>query len=322
MRRVLILGGTGWLGRSIAQAAMQCGADVTCLARGESGAVPKSARLVRADRTQPDAYDDLAGDWDAVIEVSRDPEQVESALQSLSSRAEHWTFVSTVSVYERNDEPDADERARVIEPTDMADYAHAKVAAERASRRHRGERLLIPRPGLIVGPGDPTDRFGYWPARLHRGGRVLTPTLADRWVQAIDVDDLARWVVHAGLEGTTGTMNAVGTSVAFDEFMKLTADVAGFTEGFEQRDDEWLTDHEINYWAGPRSLPLWIPANDAGFLQRNNARYRAAGGTLRPLRDTIARTLNDELARGRDRPRTAGLNAHDEALALSSDAQR
>ncbi|QAV71063.1 NAD-dependent epimerase/dehydratase family protein [Salinibacterium sp. UTAS2018] len=319
MRRVLVLGGTGWLGRAIAQAAVQGGADVTCLARGESGTVPEGAHLIRADRTHPGAYDEVTGDWDAVIEVSRDPEQVESALQALSSRAGHWTFVSTVSVYELNDQPDADESAAVVEPVDLDDYAHAKVAAERASTRHRGERVLIARPGLIVGPGDPTDRFGYWPARLHRGGEVLAPTFAGRWVQVIDVDDLAAWIVHAGRAGITGTINAVGDALPLEEFLELTAGIAGFTEGFEQRDDEWLTGHEISYWAGPRSLPLWIPATDAGFLQRNNARYRAAGGTLRPFRETITRTLNDELARGRDRPRTSGLNAHDEALVLNAD---
>lgn len=318
MRRVLILGGTGWLGRAIAHVARQSGADVTCLARGESGAAPEGAHLIRADRTQPGAYDDVRGHWDAVIELSRDPAQVESALQSLAAQATHWTFVSTVSVYEHNDEPGADESADIVEPVDMDDYAQAKVAAERASARHRGERLLIARPGLIVGPGDPTDRFGYWPARLHRGGNVLTPTFTDRFVQAIDVDDLAAWIVQAGLAGTTGTINAVGDALPLEEFLERTADVAEFAGSFEQRDDAWLTEHDIRYWAGPRSLPLWIPAIDAGFAQRNNARYRASGGKLRPLRETITRTLDDELSRGRDRPRASGLGADEEARALAS----
>ncbi|MBH0130874.1 NAD-dependent epimerase/dehydratase family protein [Salinibacterium sp. NK8237] len=320
MRRVLILGGTGWLGRAIAQAAMQGGADVTCLARGESGSAVEGAHLIRADRTQPGAYDELTGDWDAVIEVSRDPGQVESALQALSSRAEHWTFVSTVSVYERNDVPGADESTETVDPVDMDDYAQAKVSAERASARHRGEGLLVARPGLIVGPGDPTDRFGYWPARLHRGGRVLAPTFADRSVQVIDVDDLAAWIVQAGLARTAGVINAVGNALPFEEFLELTADVAAFAGSFEQRDDAWLAEHDIRYWAGPRSLPLWIPAIDAGFAQRNNARYRASGGKLRPLRETITRTLDDELSRGRDRPRASGLGADEEARALASGA--
>ncbi|WP_339620823.1 NAD-dependent epimerase/dehydratase family protein [uncultured Salinibacterium sp.] len=320
MRRVLILGGTGWLGRAIAQTALRRGDEVTCLARGETGSAPEGAHLIRADRTQPGAYDEVAGDWDAVIDLSRDPAQVESALQSLAAHAAHWTFVSTVSVYERNDEPDADEHARVVDPVDLDDYAHAKVAAELASARHRGERLLIARPGLIVGPGDPTDRFGYWPARLHRGGTVLTPSVTGRYVQVIDVDDLAEWIVHAGLEGTTGTINAVGDTVTFENFLKLTAAIAGFTGDLNERDDAWLTDRDINYWAGPRSLPLWIPLSDAGFMQRSNQRYRAAGGELRPLHETTARTLDDELSRGRGRPRKAGLSTDDEATALASDA--
>ncbi|QYH34571.1 NAD-dependent epimerase/dehydratase family protein [Salinibacterium sp. M195] len=319
MRRVLILGGTGWLGRAIAQAALRSGAHVTCLARGKSGTVPAGAQLVPADRTQPSAYDEVLDHWDDVIEISRDPEQVESALQALGTHAAHWTFVSTVSVYERNDEPGADEQAQVVEPIDMDDYAQAKVAAEKASARRIGDRLLIARPGLIVGPGDPTDRFGYWPARLHRGGPVLTPTFAGRSVQVMDVDDLAEWITRAGQSGTTGMINAVGNVVPFEEFLELTAEVAEFTGDFEQRDDAWLAYHEIHYWAGPRSLPLWIPMSDSGFAQRSNERYRAAGGQLRALRETIARTLDDELSRGRDRDRVSGLSVEDEALALQAD---
>ena len=317
MRRVLILGGTGWLGHAIAEAALRSGANVTCLARGESGTVPKGAHLVRADRTQPGAYNGVRGDWDDVIEISSDPEQVESALHALANHAAHWTFVSTVSVYERNDEPDADEMASLLTPVDLSDYGQAKVAAEHSSAQHLREKLLIARPGLIVGPGDTTDRFGYWPARLHRGGRVLTPILADRFVQAIDVDDLAEWIVNAGRAGTTGTINAVGNSLPLSDFLELTAAVSEFTGDVEERDDAWLAAQKIQHWAGPRSLPRWIPVSDAGFAQRNNDRFHASGGKLRPIEETITRALNDEISRGRDRPRQAGLDPEDEAQVLA-----
>ncbi|MBH0054995.1 NAD-dependent epimerase/dehydratase family protein [Salinibacterium sp. SWN139] len=319
MRHILILGGTGWLGRAIAQAALRGGASVTCLARGESGTVPAGAALVRADRTQPGAYDGVRRDWDDVIEISRDPAQVESALQALAQHAAHWTFVSTVSVYERNDEPGADEAAALVAPVDLADYGQAKVTAELASARHIGEKLLIARPGLIVGPGDPSDRFGYWPARLMRGGHVLTPTLADRFVQGIDVADLAEWIVRAGLAGATGAINAVGDSHPLAEFLRLTAETTEFNGHLDEREDAWLLARDVDYWAGPRSLPLWIPASDSGFLRRNNDRYRAAGGTLRPLRDTIRRVTDDEIARGIDRARRSGLTPADEAHALADD---
>ena len=133
-----------------------------CLARGSAGSAPPGVRLVRADRTQPSAYDEVTGPWDEVIELSYAPELVTGALRALSHDAAHWTLVSSVSVYARNDEPDADESADLVDPRDLSQYANAKVAAERATVDAIGDRLFIARQGLIVGPGDPSDRFGYW----------------------------------------------------------------------------------------------------------------------------------------------------------------
>ncbi|WP_149204131.1 NAD-dependent epimerase/dehydratase family protein [Actinotalea subterranea] len=316
MRRVLVLGGTAWLGREIARTAVARGADVVCLARGESGPAPAGARLVKADRADPGAYDALEGDWDEVVELSYDPVLVASALDALADRARHWTLISSVSVYRRNDEPGADEAADVVEPTDLTEYAQAKVAAERATTARLGERALVVRPGLIVGPGDPTDRFGYWLARLHRGGRVLTPTTAGRHVQVIDVADLAAWVVDAGEAGRTGVVNAVGESHALGDFLDQTSALIGFTGQLVTADDAWLLDHGVRYWAGPRSLPLWLPSDDAGFARRSNAAYLAAGGAVRPLPETLARVLAYEVAQGVRRTRRSGLTPHEEAELL------
>ena len=316
MRRVLVLGGTAWLGREIARTAVARGADVVCLARGESGPAPAGARLVKADRAEPGAYDALEGDWDEVVELSYDPDLVASALGALADRARHWTLISSVSVYRRNDEPGADEAADVVEPTDLTDYAQAKVAAERATTARLGERALVVRPGLIVGPGDPTDRFGYWLARLHRGGRVLTPTTAGRHVQVIDVADLAAWVVDAGEAGRTGVVNAVGESHALGDFLDQTSALIGFTGQLVTADDAWLLEHDVRYWAGPRSLPLWLPADDAGFARRSNAAYLGAGGIVRPLPETLARVLAYEVAQGVRRTRRSGLTPHEEAELL------
>ena len=312
MRRVLVLGGTGWLGGAVVRAALAEDAEVVCLARGESGAVPEGARLVAADRRAADAYHGVAGPWDEVIEVAYQPDLVGPALDALAARASHWTLVSTISVYLRNDEPGADESAELVEPDDLTAYPDAKVAAERATTAAVGDRLLIVRPGLIAGPGDPSDRFGYWPARLHRGGRVLVPPTTGRYVQVIDVDDLAGFIVAAGREGATGVVNAVGEPVPLASFLAEAVELAGFTGELATADDDWLLEHDVNYWAGPRSLPLWIPAEDAALLQRSNAAYRAAGGIVRPLQETIARSLADELARGVTRARRSGLSAEDE----------
>ena len=327
MRQVLVLGGTAWLGRRIAASAAAGGAQVVCLARGTSGEPPEGVTLVRADRTEPGAYDAVATqDWDEVIEISYEPQLVASALASLGPLARHWTLVSSVSVYRRDDEVDADESAELVEvptDTDDLDYAQAKAAAERASTQHLHGRLLVVRPGLVAGPGDPSDRFGYWMARLARGGRALTPTLAGRRVQVIDVDDLAGFVVAAGLEQRTGVVNAVGHSHDLAEVLDLVADAAGSTDGFVAREDEWLLARDVHYWAGPRSLPLWLPPTATGFTERRNDAYLASGGAVRPITETIVRVLADERERGIDRPRRSGLSAEQEQALLdeSPDAR-
>lgn len=316
MRRVLVLGGTGWLGRAIARSALRTGAEVVCLARGESGVPPAGARLVRADRRDPGAYDALSGDWDHVVELSYQADLVEPALEELADRARHWTLISTMSVYRRNDETGANETAEVLDPLDLSDYGQAKVAAERASSARLGDRLVVARAGLIVGPGDPSDRFGYWVARLHRGGPVLIPETARRYVQVIDVGDLAEWVVTTGLEGRSGVFNVTGSSLPLAEFLTSAAAVSGYDGELRPVSDEWLLRHDVHYWAGPRSLPLWLPVADTGFARRDNAAFLAAGGRVRPIAETLRRVLDDEIARGPLRPRRAGLTAEEETHLL------
>ena len=301
VRRVLVLGGTGWLGRTIVDELLAEGADVTCLARGTTGSVPEGARFVQADRTLPGAYEQATGDWDEVIELAHAPELVAPALDALAHRVAHWTLVSTVSVYADN-EPGADESARLVEPRDPSAYADAKVLAERTTRLRLGSRLLIARPGLIVGPGDPSDRFGYWPARFDRGGPVLVPTTAD----------LAAWLVRAGRDGFVGTVNAVGAPTPMQDFFRCVAEVTGFDDELVAVDDDLLLSHDVAYWAGPRSLPLWIPVSEAGFAQRSSVAFTDAGGVTRPIRDTVVRVLEDERVRGTDRERRAGLTATEE----------
>lgn len=318
MQRVLILGGTGWLGREIARAHLATDAEVTCLARGESGDPPQGARLVRADRAQPSAYDEVAStDWDEVVEISYEPQHVTSALDALADRTAHWTLVSSISVYARTDRPGDDETAELVEPELLTRYPDAKVAAERASAERLSERLLIARPGLIVGPGDPSDRFGYWPARLQRDGRVVAPTLEGRRVQVINVADLAAWTAQAAGRGLTGTVDAVGPSIPMPEFFAIAREVTGFAGELVEVDDATLEAAQVLPWAGPRSLPLWLPAGYDGFSARAGRRFRETGARITPLADTVARTAHDERERGLDRPRRAGLTAAEELDVLA-----
>ncbi|WP_295823734.1 NAD-dependent epimerase/dehydratase family protein [uncultured Microbacterium sp.] len=341
MRRILILGGTAWLGRAIATHAVAQGAEVTCLARGESGDAAQGARLIRADRAEPAAYDEVRHEWDEVVELSWDPGFVASALDALADRAAHWTLVSSVSVYSRSDMPFADETAELVKPADLGQYADAKVHAERITSARRGGQALLARAGLIVGPGDPTDRFGYWPARFARGGRVLAPETAGRHVQAIDVDDLAAWIELAGRTGVTGPVNAVGeelplaavlsaaretareaareaaSETARDAAREAAAhDAPGTTIETVTLDDDTLVARGVAYWAGPRSLPLWLPESAGGFARRSDAAFVASGGRRRSLAETMRRTLDDERARGLSRPRRAGLTPAEEAEVL------
>jgi len=173
MTTILVLGGTQWLGREVARAALARGDDVTCLARGEAGAPADGVEWVRADRTQPGAYDAVAGRaWDVVVDVSWQPGMVRSALAALSGTTQTWVYVSSCSVYADHSVPDADESAPLLPALDADEatqeqYGEAKVACEQECREARGDRpLLIARSGLIAGYGDRSDRFGYWMARF------------------------------------------------------------------------------------------------------------------------------------------------------------
>jgi len=322
MTDVLILGGTGWLSGRVARAWTDAGAAVTCLARG-GRAAPDGARLVVADRDEPDAYAAVADqDWDAVVDVSSDPAHVQAAVGALAPRAAHWTYVSSVSAYARADAPGQDETAELLPPTaegDESDYGRDKVAAENAVRAALGDRAAVVRPGLIVGPGDPTDRFGYWVSRfaLAGSGPVLVPETDGHHAQVVDVDDVAGFVIRVGADRWSGTANAVGDAGTLAGLLKVAREVGGHSGAVVTASDGFLIDHDVAYWSGPRSLPLWLPADMPGFMRHRNEVFRFAGGSLRPLRDTLERTLADERSRGLDRVRRAGLTRSDELALLS-----
>ena len=322
MTDVLVLGGTGWLSGEIARRWMDAGARVTCLARGGRDA-PYGAALVRADREAPDAYLRVADrDWDEVVDISSNPGHVTAALTALAPRTRHWTYVSSVSAYASNDIAGQDESAALAvpaEPGDPYDYSRAKAACEASVRSVVGARAAIVRPGLVVGPGDPTDRFGYWVARFALAGDepVLVPDLEDRDAQVIDVRDLADFLVAAGEARWVGTANAVGDPLPLRRVLDLAREVAGHTGTVVTAGDDWLAAHDVQNWMGPRSLPLWLPPDMPGFTTRANAVYRLLGGRLRELRATLTDTLADERERGLDRDRVSGLTRVEEEALLT-----
>ncbi len=320
MTEVLILGGTGWLSGRIARRWADDGAAVTCLARGARPA-PAGVTLVRGDRDQPDAYDGLARGWDHVVDISSRADHVAAAVAALGAHARQWTYISSMSVYADDATVCADESAPVHEaarPGDEYDYAAEKVAAEQQVRA-LGNRALIVRPGLIVGDGDPSDRFGYWAAAFARarGDSVLLPPLEGRVTQVIDVDDLAAYVITASAAGVSGAVNAIGDRHPLQDVLLRIQDAVGHRGETAIADEDWLADHGVAYWAGERSLPLWLPADMTGFMTRSNAAFHRTGGALRAIDDTIARVVADEIARGVDRERRAGLAREDERALLA-----
>jgi nucleoside-diphosphate-sugar epimerase len=319
--RILVLGGTQFLGRAIAAHAVAAGHDVTCAARGITGAVPPGARLVPIDREEPGGLTPLDGKtWDAVIDIGRHPGQVRRAVAALKPRAGHWTFVSTVSVYADNSIPNqTPETATMLAPSapevehsTAANYGPTKVACEQAV----GEDAFLCRPGLIVGPQDPTGRFTYWPLRLASGGEVLAGVSPDHMVQVIDVRDLAAWIVRAAESGLKGPIDAVGRPIPTATFLAEIANGIGAACTFTWTSREFLEAQDVRKWAGPRSLPLWLPQpENAGFLTRSPAPALAAGLTLRPL----AETARDTLAWARTASaQPTGLTAEEEATVLTA----
>jgi 2'-hydroxyisoflavone reductase len=323
--RTLILGGTAWLGAALAQTARDRGDAVTCLARGTSGAVPSGVELVRADRTRPEAYDDVRNrEWDAVFDVSRHPGQVRTAVHALHGRARHYVFVSSGNVYADHRVPGQDESAPLLDPLEgevmqsMAVYGQAKVACEQHVQRVFGpEHALVARVGLIGGPGDPFDRSGYWPLRFARpaaaDGAVLVPDALGLPTQLIDVRDLAGWLAEAAARQVSGSYNVAGPTLTLADHLQMARQVAGHAGPVVPVDEHWLTDHGVQPWMGERSLPLWL--NDPewlGFNARDTGAARTAGLLTRPLADTLTDTLDWEMTLDLGRIRLAGLTAGDE----------
>ena len=332
--RLLVLGGTAWLGQTITAHGLDRGHEVTCLARGHAGVPPTGAWFVRADRDRHDAYDAYDGingeRWDAVIDVARQPGHVRRAVTALEAAAGRYVFVSSGNAYAGQRALDQDEDAPLLPPLasdvlgSMEHYGQAKVACEQPVAAAFGaERTTIARAGLVGGPGDWSGRSGCWPWRFARpsnpDGAVLVPDTPDLPAALIDVRDLAAWLVTCAESGVVGVFNANANRMPLAHHLTVARVVTGHTGPLVGATPEWLLEHGVQGWSGTMSLPLWIDDVDwHGMNARDTHRARAAELVTRPLHDTLADTLAWELSHPHPGQHGAGLTDEQERDLLNA----
>jgi 2'-hydroxyisoflavone reductase len=291
--RLLLLGGTKFLGRAIAEAAVETGHELTLFNRGQTNPelFPQAEKL-RGDRERD--LSKLAGrDWDAVLDTSGYVPHVVRASAEALAESGRYCFVSSVSVYASFSGP-VDEESPLAPLGDHAidrvtpeyeNYGALKALCEGVVEETFGRRALIVRPGLITGPHDPTGRFTYWPHRLARGGDVLAPGPAEQTVQFIDVRDLAAWIVNLCERRVAGTFNATSRGVSWEELLTTCRTVTSSDARLVWVPGDFLAERGVGEWM---ELPLWIYDPEwAGLHQADVSRALAAGLEFRPLEEAV-----------------------------------
>ncbi|MGE0554382.1 MAG: NAD-dependent epimerase/dehydratase family protein [Gemmatimonadales bacterium] len=325
--KILILGGTGFIGPYQVQYALDRGHSVTLFNRGRTnpGLFPTVEKLVGDRASDLSALEGRS--WDAVIDNSAtNPDWVERSASLLTKSVKHYAFVSTRSVYKETSRVPMTIDAEVftpentpVKPGDRLPYGLAKILSERTVAKHFPGRTLVVRPSLIVGPGDLTDRFTYWPVRIERGGEILAPGDGSDFVQVIDARDFSEWVVRLVERQVTGTYNALGPdgSYSFAELLYGIKSVMTSDARFTWVDTDFLLEREVRPY---REMPVWQPSRDGreGFGRFDISRELALGLTFRPLAVTARDTLTYYRSQPADRQEKlrAGISAEREALVL------
>lgn len=322
--KLLIIGGTRFLGRALVDEAITAGHEITLFNRGQSN---------------PDLYPDIeqihgdrGGDlaalggrrWDAAIDTcGYVPRVVRASAEFLSAAIEHYTFISSLSVYAEPLPVGLDEMGAVGKIEDETteeitgeSYGPLKALCEKAATEAMNGRALNVRAGLIVGPHDLSDRFTYWPVRVARGGEVLAPESPDYGVQFIDVRDLARWILTATGARLTGPYNVTGPGRPLPLGLLLDAcrAVAGSDARFTWVDEAFLLDQNV---APFTEIPLWVPGEFGGFNAFDVSKALAAGLTYRPYAETVRDTLEWAMQRPSDYAWRSGMTADREAELLA-----
>ncbi len=319
---LLILGGTGFLGRHLVEAALSGGHRVTLFNRGQH--YPElfpSVEKLRGDRNG-DLTALQGHQWDAVIDTcARIPRVVNLAATILANAVQHYTFISSISVYVDSTEPEIDESAplstledETSEEVTAETYGALKVLCEQAGENAMPGRVLVIRPGLIVGPYDSSDRFTYWPRRVAQGGEILAPGAPEQNVQFIDVRDLAAWTISMVEARQIGIYNATGPkgSLTMQECLQTCKAVSESDAHFVWVSEEFLLEQNVEPYT---EMPLWIPRAYANRVSCTQALER--GLTFLPLATTVQDTLLWDTTRVPVEPLKAGLNVEKEQTLLN-----
>ncbi|MBL8296972.1 MAG: NAD-dependent epimerase/dehydratase family protein [Rhodanobacteraceae bacterium] len=306
--RILILGGTGFIGPHQVHYALSRGHKLTLFNRGRKPRQwPGEVEELQGDRNTGDLAALEGREWDVCIDNPTTlPFWIRDAGQRLKGKVGHYIFLSTVSVYATNDTPGAVENAPLAryEGTDamqetqetlranMALYGPLKARCEQEVTHWFGDRCTLIRPGLIVGPGDETDRYTYWPVRIARGGVVLAPGSGTDPVQFIDARDLAEWTIRMAEQRASGAFNAIGPAktLTMREMLHGIRAALKSTAEFTWVDTEFLEAQQVAAWS---DMPVFVPGegDSAGFARRSITRARQHGLSFRPLATTAADTL-------------------------------
>lgn len=336
--KLLILGGTVFLGPHLIEAALAHGHQITVFNRGQHNPdwYPQVEKL-RGDRRHD--LEALRGQrWDAVIDTCGYlPSVVSKSAELLANALEHYTFISSCSVYPNSDLAGADENTPVktitseqvseAEEIDTGERATAvtygqmygalKVLCEQAAEEAMPGRVLNVRAGLLVGAHDYSDRFTYWVDRVARGGEVLAPGNPDRRVRVLDARDLTEWIIRMIEVRQTGIYNATGAEdgLTMGHLLEECRRVSGSDAKFTWASEEFLLDQKVRPWS---EMPLWVPKDYDGLFLVNNDKAITAGLTFRSLSDTIRDTLTWDATRSSNIERRAGLDPVRERELLES----
>ncbi len=308
--KILIIGGTVFLGRHLVTAATAAGHEVTIFNRGTHQLADQNQieRVIGDRNHNLNLVSEMA--WDAIIDTcGMDPHVVTRSSNELNAVCSKYVFISSISAFANFEKAGMTEKdpAKLLPEGAEQDYGSRKAACEKVVNDAFGERALIIRPGLIVGRYDPTDRFTYWPHRIRQGGKVLAPGRAERRVQFIDVRDLSEWTIRLIEAQLHGTFCATGPgfNLAMKELLRQCKNESGSKAEIIWVSDQDLASADVTPWT---ELPLWIPETDseyAGFMQIDCIKAQNKGLSYR----TVAETVSDVLAWDATRPPLATLKA-------------